>query len=518
MKKRLLCLLLVLLQLPLIAFAENVGDSLIVGMVSLESRTPELRPLFPNEAGIMSLYGIIYESVVTIDDNGVPQPYLAETWSQTGSGNTWTFTLRDNLTFSDGTPLTAGDVVATLNHILSVANNDEAADKGFYQNYRYVIASANAPDEKTVVIKAKEGRDYYGVLYCMTFPVVPASQVDVANPIGSGPYVVDSFVPGEQMLLSANPNWWQLQPQVQYITATFYPNNKSLINAYEYGQVDTAFTRSVAAAQYKSGINSLSIAYSTRQLEVLLLNHTAFPLDSPKVRQAIRYAINVNLISQNVYMGMTLDADTPVPSDSWLYYDQESTFVYNPDKARQLLEEDGWIDMDGDGTLDKVVGDSVKHLHLQLCVYEDPENDVRFETANMIVDMLAEVGITVKPTTMNYGQVNEELKTGSFEMAVCAFQMDILPDYGFMLRKGNTGNFMKYVSSDMTSLIDTLRTNEDQSDFAYTTQAIQQLFAYDAPFVCLFYRQGSVLTRKMYTTVRTLREFELLRGIQNFGK
>ena len=52
-------------------------------------------------------------------------------------------------------------------------------------------------------------------------------------------------------------------------------------------------------------------------------------------RQAIRYAINVDSISQNVYMGMTTDADTPIPSDSWLYYDQESTFVYNPDKAKE---------------------------------------------------------------------------------------------------------------------------------------------------------------------------------------
>ena len=99
------------------------------------------------------------------------------------------------------------------------------------------------------------------------------------------------------------------------------------------------------------------ISYSTRQLEVLLINHRerSFPLDSLKVRQAIRYAINVDSISQNVYMGMTTDADTPIPSDSWLYYDQENTFVYNPDKARELLAEDGWVDLDGNGILDKPV-------------------------------------------------------------------------------------------------------------------------------------------------------------------
>lgn len=514
MKKRMLCLLAAFLLLPGFGLGENVQDSIIIGMVS--TRTYEVRPFQPQEAGVMSLYGAVYESLVSIDDNGVPQPYLAENWMETGGGNTWTFTLRDNVTFSDGTPLVAGDVVASCQYLLKLAKDDQLTDHGFYQNIRYTVSSISATDDKTVVVKA--ARDYYGVLYSMTFPVVPAAQVEMAGPLGTGAYKISAFAPGSYMLLNVNEHWWQSEPQVKEITASFFASNKELITAYEYGRVDTAFTRSVAAAQYKSGINSLSIAYSTRQLELLLLNHKVFPLDSLKVRQAIRYAINKKLIAQNVYMGMTVDADTPVSSDSWLYYDQESTFVYNPDKARELLAEDGWTDLDGDGTLDKVVGDGVKHLYLQMCVYEDPENDVRFETANMIRDYLAAVGITVQPSTMTYSEVQAMLEAGSFEMSVCAFQVDVVPDYGYFLRKGNTGNYCRYVSSDMTSLIDTLRTNESQADFAYTTQAIQQLFAGDVPFICLFYRAGSILTRKMYTTVRTLREFELLRGIETFGR
>ena len=143
---------------------------------------------------------------------------------------------------------------------------------------------------------------------------------------------------------------------------------------------------------------------------------------------------------------------------------------------------------------------------------------MRFETANMIVDMLAEVKIKVVVTTMSYTEEEEALKAGSYDMALCAFQMDVVPDYGFFLRKGNNQNYSRYVSSEMTSLIDTLRTQEDQTDFAYTTQTIQQLFANDTPFICLFYRSGAILTRKMFTTVRSIREFELLRGIEVFGR
>ncbi|MBE5802096.1 MAG: ABC transporter substrate-binding protein [Clostridiales bacterium] len=512
--KRFFSLLLVLMLLPVSVLGENVQDTLMLGLVS--SRTYEIRPLVPQERDLVSLYGLVYESLVTIDDNGLPQPLLAENWTETGGGSTWTFTLRENVTFSDGTPLTAEDVAASGNWILALANNSDAADQGFYQNMKWTVSSFKALDERTVEVKAK--RDYYGVLYSMTFPVVHATQVDIPAPLGTGPYVISAFEPGSYMWLDVNPNWWQTEPQVKEIMASFFPNNKDLITAYEYGRVDSAITRSVAAAQYKSGISSLSIAYSTRQLEVLLLNNGAFEFEDVRVRQAIRYAINKDLIAQNVYMGMTIDADTPVPSDSWLYYDQEHIFVYNPEKAIELLEEAGWTDSDGDNIMDRVVDGKKRNLHVRLFVYEDPENDVRFETANMIVDMLAEVKIEVKVTTMTYGEEREALESGAYDMALCAFQMDVVPDYGFFLRKGNSQNYCRYVSSEMTSLIDSLRTQENQTDFAYTSQTIQQQFANDTPFICLFYRSGAILTRKMFTTVRTLREFELLRGIEAFGR
>ena len=110
------------------------------------------------------------------------------------------------------------------------------------------------------------------------------------------------------------------------------------------------------------------------------------------------------------------------------------------------------------------------------------------------------------------------LENGGFDLALCSFQMDVVPDVGFFLRKGNDQNYGRYNSSEMTSLIDTLRTQENQADFAYTSQAIQQQFAADVPFICLFYRTGAILTRKMFTTVRSIREFELLRGIEAFGR
>ena len=164
--KRVLCLLLCLMLVPLAAIGENVEDSLLVGMIS--TRTTEIRPLTPQERDMASLYGVVYESLVTVDDNGLPQPLLAESWTESGGGQTWTFTLRENITFSDGTPLTAQDVVASGQYILNLAKNDQGLDRGFYGNIRYMVSSFSAQDDRTVVVKA--ARDYYGLLYSMTFP------------------------------------------------------------------------------------------------------------------------------------------------------------------------------------------------------------------------------------------------------------------------------------------------------------------------------------------------------------
>lgn len=516
--KKIIPLLLCFLLLPLHSFGADVGESIVFGMIS--SKTYLIDPFCPQERDLVSVYNVIYDSLIEIDDDGLPVGKLATEWAYTNGGKNWSFTIRDDVFFSDGTKLTAYDIAASGNYILGLYHNEEVTDKGFYQNMHYTVESFEAKSE--TILNVKASRPYYGLLYAMVFPIVQQDSLGSTNPIGSGPYMITGFETGNYMMLNTNPHWWQMQPQVKEITIMFYPNSKDVISAYEYGQVDAVFTRSVAAAQYKSGSNAISIQYSTRQLEVLMLNHRkrSYPLDSLNVRKAIRYAINENMLINNVYMGLTAKANTPVPADSWLYLDQETTFVYNPDKARELLAQDGWSDLDGNGVLDKInEGENEpKHLVLSLYVYEDPENDVRYESANLIADMLLEIGISAHVETVSFADAKTVLENGNFDMFLCAFQMDVIPDYGFFLRKGNKQNYGAYTSSEMTSLIDTLRTQTSQGDFYYTTSAIQQLFAQDVPFLSLFYRTGAILTRKVYSTVRTYREFELLRGIESFGR
>ena len=517
MRSTALLIVLMLALMPLPSEASNVGDSLTVGIQSV--KTDVFRPFDPQERDILSVYALIYDSLLVINDDYYVEPSLAESWSHDASGRTWTFNLRSNVTFSDGTPLTARDVVASAQAILNRANDEFASSPGFYHTLNYCVAKVSAKDDLTVVVKTKTDRSYYGILYAMTFPVVPAAEVDADFPLGSGPYVLTGFSPGSYISLEANLNWWKSIPQVRYINFTCHETQNQVIESYEFARVKTVFTRSIAASQYKSGSNSLSMDSRTRQLEVLLMNQSYSKLASRNVRLAIRMTIDVNKIANNVYMGMVEQTNMPVYPGTWLYDETvDPSFVHDVSQAKILLAEDGWMDSDEDGVLDKLTESGEKlSLTLRLYVYEEPDNDVRYETAIMIASQLAEIGISVEIITTNYVDIQEKLKAGSFHLALCAFEMDAVPDPGFLLTTSNTGNYGRYRSPTMDDLFKELRTTCIKPDqYKNTLYKIEHLIAEDCPFICLFYRSGTVLTRLMYTTVRDVREYELLRGIESF--
>ena len=495
------------------ACASNVSDSLIIGAQSTKTMT--IRPFEPVERDMLSAYRLVYDSLISLDDDYLPQGSLAESWETSSNGKTWTFHLRQDVRFSDGTPLTAADVVASAQYILERANDENTENHGFYANLKYFISSISTPDDLTVTLKTR--RPYFGLLYELTFPVVPASQVRDDQPLGSGPYVIEEFIPGTQLWLKANLNWWRAQPQVRDIFFSFQDTAKAVIEDYEYARVNAIFSRSLSSAQYKSGTASLTMAYRTNQLECLYMNNGASEL-TLAVRKAIRFLLDRDKIISNVYLGLAQSTNFPFFPGTWMYNESlDSLFVRNKDEARRLLEEEGWGDADENGILDRYNSEGkLENLHLRFYVYEEPDNDVRVEAASIIASQLAEVGISTSVESMSQSNLQQKLSAGSFDLALISMAMDVCPDPGFMLMRGNTGNYNRYKSERMTELCESLRTQLYQEDYRNKLMEIQSLFAEDCPFICLYWRMGNVVTRSMYTTARDVREYELLRGIESF--
>jgi len=495
------------------ALATTMDSTLSLGMISV--KTVSLNPLIAEEREFQSLTALIYEGLYSLDDDAMPQLCLAQACDPTADGKRWTIRIRPDAVFHDGTPCTAYDVEATINEILRLAEEG----KGQYSQLRYIISGVSVNSAESMQINVT--RPYYGVRFALTFPVLPRDQVQSSLPVGTGPFKVKEFAPANYLYLSANENWWGGEPTVKDINVSFRATNRELITDYEYNRIDAAITRSASAGQYQTGLTNLNIAYRTRQLETLLLNHSsaAYPLDNKLVREAVRYAIDFDAIANSVYMGMASRTDTPLPAGTWMYKDSEKAGRYDPEKAKELLYQAGWErDMTGDGVLNQVVNEKMKRLRLRLYVYEEQDNSVRVQVAGMIKDYLAAVGIEVGIETYSFATVSERLKARNFDMCIAAFQMDVVPDPGFMLMSGNTGNYCGYKSAEMDKLFKQFRDAREFSAFRQLLWDIQDQFIEDCPFICMWYRCGALLTRKVFTTVRDVREPEILRGIESVGR
>ncbi len=508
--KRLLVLLAALLLLPAGALATNPEDSLLLGLTSVT--TSRLNPFTSTEREFMSLTALVYEGLVSIDDDYNIKPCLAERWETSSDGRTWYFTLREGLTFHDGTPLTASDVVASAHEILRMVEDTTVANKGPHASLRYFISDIQSNDNLTVVIRTS--RPNYAFLYAMTFPVLKQGEVQADNPVGTGPYMADAFVPKDYMLLSANHAWWNGSVTVEQIMTIFHVANRDLVSSYEYNRVDAILTRSLTAAQYRSGMNSFNLTFRTRQLETLMMNNRSVELNDILVRKAIRHAINLNAITSTTYMDMAARTDTLMPVGTWMHNDNAGRHEYNPDLARQMLDAAGWVDGDDEDTIrEKVIDDRKRNLVLRFFVYEEQENSVRLSTAHQIASMLEAVGIRANVRAMSFTEAKEAMQAGSFDLALAAFQMDAAPDPGFLLMRGNTGNYARYASTEMDELFTTLRAAQTREEYQMVLYQIQARFFEDCPFISLYYRSGAVLTRKMFTNARDMREPEVLRGV-----
>jgi peptide/nickel transport system substrate-binding protein len=511
--QRALCLALCLM-LPCswaLANSDKQKETLILGIVS--TTTTRLNPLMAVEREFMSLTSLIYEGMVRMDDDYLPQPGLAERWEPLADGASWQFTLRSGVTFHDGTPLGANDVVATIQEILRLANDETSANKGVYSTLKYFVSDASASGESTVIIKTP--RKNFGFLYAMNFPILPASQVQADNPAGTGPYVVEQFLPKDYLWLSANSLWWSTPPHISEINVIFHTANRELISSYEYNRVDAVLTRSLTAAQYRSGINSLHLSYRTKQLETLQLNHRSYELEDIRVRQAIRYALNLDAVAESTYMGMAQRTDTPIPMGTWMYQAADESVRYDPEEAKRLLEEAGWVDSNEDGVRDMMRDGKLVKLSLRFYVYEEQDNSARLGAAGMIVNQLSAVGIEARLMPLTFKETVEKLEAGSYDLCMASFNMDYTPDPGFMLISGNTGNYSRYKSKAMDTLFESLRKAMNREQYRENLAAIQDLFIQDIPFICLYYRNGAILTRRMFTSARDIREPEVLRGIES---
>ncbi len=502
--KRVIALLLVLLlaaQMPAAAANESIFT---IGMV-YESGAA-INPLYCNQRDITSLNELVFESVIAFDKTLRPTGELALTWScdDTNKG-TFVFNLRQNVRFHDGTYLSAQDVYATWNRIIQLGSSCP-----YYTRCSY-ISKMEVTDLYTITVTGKYPS--YLVMYAMTFPVLQRNSLDMTLPTGTGPYWY-MYSDTDWIQIDVNPYWWKKAATVDTVYAVRYSETSDALAALSSGEVDAVPTRSQNAALGRLLNDRMSMDYATLTYEMLIPNIRTSRFADIRTRQAIMYALDIDTIAQNIYMDMVTESEVPVITGTWLYEPQSAIYYESMERALQLLNEAGWGDYNKDGVLDKVVDGVLEELTFTIITCVDDAARTRQHAADMIADRLALIGIQAKVKVVSKSTLEKNLKSGDFDMALCAVNMSLLPDLTFLLRSDGRMNYSGYSSTQMNELVSSVYYTADEDEFRSVLSRIQIKTAEELPFLGLFFRKGTIMTTANVSGLDAVIEGDVLRGFE----
>jgi peptide/nickel transport system substrate-binding protein len=284
----------------------------------------------------------VYQGLVTRDENNEVVASLASDWTISPDGLTYTFTLNSGITFQDGTPLTANDVVTsftTARDDATIANGRDLAP----------ATSITAPDDATVVITlAAPNADF---LFALTgraglvFKTGDTTDLQTAAN-GTGPFTVSDWNQGDSLVLARNDAYWGEKAGVAEVVLDYIPDASAAVNAATSGDVDVVTELDPEFRDQVEGLGTFALSSGlTTDKGTLAFNNQRAPFTDERVRQALRMAIDHDALIEAIG-GVGTPLYGPIPELDPGYQDLSDTVSYDPDKAKELLAEAGEEDLE----------------------------------------------------------------------------------------------------------------------------------------------------------------------------
>lgn len=390
----------------------------------------------------------IYDTLLDVDQKtGQLVPQIAESWEQL-SETEYRFHIRKGLKFHNGEDLTADDVKFSLDRAIASASVSYIVD---------FIKSVKVEDAYTVLVTTK--MPYAPALRNLAVPfaaIVPKDYVTAnpdilkSKPVGSGPYKFVSWAQNDNCRLEAYDGYYAGAPKTKYVEMKVIPEAAQRTIALETGEVDLVYDVLVSDLK-RVRENKDLVLYEAPSLTCfyISMNTKKKPFDNKKVRQAINYAIDRQLLVDTVNGGTGAPADAIIAPAVYGYY-SSGVYEYNPTKAKQLLAEAGYPN-----------GFS--------CTLWVNNNQSRVEICQAIQEMLREVGITCKVEVMEFGTFISRTTAGEHDMGYFGWVTSTKDaDYTYYSlehssQQGAAGNRSFIADPAVDKLVETGRTSSDST-------------------------------------------------------
>ena len=433
------------------------GGSVVYGM------TQDLASLDPHvdtDAGTRDVVFNLYEGLVKPTSDGGFIAAVASDYTISDDAKTYTFTLRDGITFHDGTPVTIEDVKYSIDRYAEIQGESSA--------FSSLVDSVEVQDDKTLVVNLKES--YSEFLPMMTIAIIPQSNEDPAdNPIGTGPFKYVSYTPGQNLELEKYDGYWQEGvPSLDSVEFKFIADVDTAFVELQAGTID--ILKYLTSAQAETLGDDYNIVQGSMNLvHAMYLNSAYEPLSKTEVRQALCYAVDRDAINNFIFGGKShIIGSHMIPAMSKYYEPEaETVYSYDPEKAKELLADAGYAD----------------GFDLEITVPSSYSQHV--DSAQIIADELSQVGINVTLNQVEWSTwLQDVYKGGNFQATVIGFDGTLAPsDWLKKYVTDDAKNFMHYSNTEYDDVFNTAYTTVDDDVKVENYKKAQMILAEDAAAV-----------------------------------
>lgn len=411
-------------------------------------------------AGTKEVLFNVFDGLVKADQSGDLIPAVASEYKVSEDAKVYTFTLRDGITFHDGSAVTVEDIKYSIERYAEVQGETSAFS---------ILESVDIVDEKTVEVHLTEGNSEF--LSELTLAILPQS--NEANfetqPIGTGPFKFVSFTPGQSFVVEAYEGYWNPElPYLDKVTFKIVADADTALTELQAGTLDVyQYLTEDQASTLTSGFNI--IQGSINYVQGLFMNNSFEPFKDIRVRQAINYAVDKDMINEFLFSGKSHIIGTNMIPAFKKYYNEETETYYTRDveKAKALLAEAGYAD----------------GFDLVITV---PNNYAPHEnTAQIIVENLKEVGINAKINLVEFSAWVEEVYNGrKYEATVVAVDGTLSPS-SWLAKHLSTAstNFTNFNNADFDEAYIAAKASIDDAEKVELYRKCQMILAEDAASV-----------------------------------
>ena len=422
---------------------------------------------------IMSIYGIS-ENLYRLDENIEPQPWIAES-VETPDENTWVFTIRDGVTFSNGKTVDAKAVKACFERTYE---KNERADSTLK------IKSMEADGMKFTIVTPEPNPTLLNDLCDPLLGIYDATE-EPDEELGvscTGPYVATSFTAMTDVKMRANENYWGGAPKADTVELKIIDDQDALEMALANGEIDLIAQETAnGASKFTDTSKYTTDTVTTTRANFLSFNLKTEGLDDLAVRQAINYCIDREGYADVVYQGFATPCYGIYP-DNLAFGGTDGLNLtvdsYDADKAKEILADAGYQDTDGDGILDK---DGV-NLSFKVLTYS--YNDNCIQLADMLQAELSQIGIELSIETQDV--LDDPLASGDFDLAILNYAMAPIgtPSYfiNMLFTTGASNNYGGYSNEKVDALAAEIGTTSDNDKVVSLTRELEQQVLDDMPF------------------------------------